>query len=442
MPKARPQMVLANKMLQFSSLELERAISQELAENPALELVEGGRCEVCGAVFSGQDCPLCTWAEERRSLDRGREEWAPSSMDEEWDPLAQLASTPSLSEHLFEQMAPRLDPDDRALARYLIESLDEHGLLTTDLEELEGLTGAPGSKIEEIVALLQEQEPVGIGAKSVQECLLIQLRDLEEQGVEQPLAERLLREHWEELGKRQFHRIAEALGVPEEEVEKALEFIAQNLNPYPAQAYRPTESPPYIRPDVIIRFREEEFDIEIPEEERYRFQVHPLYRELLNSRAASEEEKEHLREYIARARLFMASFQQRWGTLRRIVAGLVEEQEGFLRLGASHIKPLTRAQLAHSLGLHESTVSRAMAQKYAQTPQGRLLPLADFFDASLRAKEWIGEMVSGEDHPLSDGEIAEELARRGLPLARRTVAKYRQALGILPARLRGKKKAV
>jgi len=215
-----------------------------------------------------------------------------------------------------------------------------------------------------------------------------------------------------------------------------LEFIRDNLNPYPAQAYQPSDRSPYIRPDIIIQAQKNGFIIDIPEEERYQFRVNPLYEELLAQRATNEEEREHLRQYVARARLFMSSFEQRWKTLRRIMTSLIEEQRGFLERGVSHLKPLTRAELAQSLGLHESTISRAMAQKYAQTPQGEIVPLADFFDASLPAKSLIKGLISQEEKPLSDGQIAKELAKRGLPLARRTVAKYREALGVLPANLR------
>jgi RNA polymerase sigma-54 factor len=433
-PEARPQTVLASKILQLNSLELERAIAQELAENPALELVEGGRCQVCGALFSGKRCPLCA-REEERYLDRALEALE-EGYGEGWDPLSQASSPTSLADHLLMQMRPHLKPQEMAAATYLVESLDGHGLLSVDLEELAGLAGSSLEEMERLLTLLQEQEPIGIGARSVKECLLIQIRYLEVEGRSQPWVKEILERHWENLGRGRFEEIAEALGITTEEVEEALEFIRDNLNPYPAQAYHPSERPPYIRPDILIQGHEGGLIIEMPEEERYRFRVNPLYEKLLANRATKEEEREHLREYVTRARLFISGFEQRWKTLRRIMTTLVEEQRGFLERGVSHLKPLTRAELAQSLGFHESTISRAMAQKYAQIPQGQVVPLADFFDGSLPAKDLIKRLISEEEKPMSDGQIAKELARRGLPLARRTVAKYREGLGILPANLR------
>ncbi len=435
-PEARPQTVLASKILQLNSLELERAIAQELAENPALEIVEGGRCQVCGALFSGDRCPLCARGEDRY-LDRSWEErGSEEGYGEARDPLSQASSPTSLGDYLLMQMRLRLKSQELAAANYLVESLDDHGLLSIGLEELARLAGSGLEQMERLLSILQEQEPIGIGARSVKECLLIQIRYLEEEGRGHPWTREIIERHWEDLGRGWFEEIAEALGITTEEVEEALEFIRDNLNPYPAQAYHPSDRSPYIRPDIIIQVHEGGFMIEIPEEERYRFRVNPLYEELLAKRATNEEEREHLREYVARARLFISSFEQRWKTLRRIMATLIEEQREFLERGVRYLKPLTRAELAPSLGLHESTISRAMAQKYAQIPQGQIVPLADFFDASLPAKDLIKTLISQEEKPLSDGQITKELTRRGFPLARRTVAKYREALGILPANFR------
>lgn len=435
-PEARPQTVLASKILQLNSLELERAIAQELAENPALELVEGGRCQVCDALFSGDRCPLCARGDDRY-LDRsGEGKASEEGYEEGWDPLSQASSPTSLGDYLLMQMRPHLKPQELAAANYLVESLDDHGLLSGDLEELARLAGSSLEEMERLLAILQEQEPIGIGARSVKECLLIQIRYLEEEGRSQPWAREIIKRHWEDLGRGRLEAIAEALGITTEEVVEALEFIRDNLNPYPAQAYYPSERPPYIRPDIIIQAHKGDFVIEIPEEERYRFRVNPLYEELLAKRTTREEEREHLHDYVARARLFISSFEQRWKTLRRITTTLMEEQRGFLERGVRYLKPLTRAELAQSLGLHESTISRAMAQKYAQIPHGEIVPLANFFDGSLPAKDLIKRLISQEEKPLSDGQIAKELAKRGLPLARRTVAKYREASGILPANLR------
>jgi len=200
-PEARPQTVLASKILQLNSLELERAIAQELAENPALELIEGGRCQVCGALFSGHRCPLCA-REDDLYLDRSWEGRASEEgYGEAWDPLSQASSPTSLADYLLMQMRPRLKPQELAAANYLVESLDDHGLLTTDLEELARLAGSSLEEMGRLLTILQEQEPIGIGARSVKECLLIQIRYLEEEGKSQPWVREVIDRHWESLGR-------------------------------------------------------------------------------------------------------------------------------------------------------------------------------------------------------------------------------------------------
>jgi RNA polymerase sigma-54 factor len=186
---------------------------------------------------------------------------------------------------------------------------------------------------------------------------------------------------------------------------------------------------------------EEEFEIQFPEERRFRLGLDHDYEtasEMLAGNAAEEnaEGYEHVRCCLERGRLFISGWNERWRTLRRVVEGLVEHQREFLLGDEMSLRPLTRAQLAEMLGMHESTMSRAVASKYALLPGGRIVALADFFDGSLRAKSMIKEAVSREAFPLTDGELVDLLAGAGVSVARRTVQKYRQALGILPSELR------
>ncbi|HEX2035741.1 MAG TPA: RNA polymerase sigma-54 factor, partial [Chloroflexota bacterium] len=197
----------------------------------------------------------------------------------------------------------------------------------------------------------------------------------------------------------------------------------------------------YVLPDVIIAKRDRGFEVDVVESKRFFLRINPLYRELLlrsqhDDGTLNEHEKKHIHEYVSRARLFMANVDQRRQTLQRIVAYLVSVQGEYLDKGVRHLRPLTRATVAAELGVHESTVSRATAGKYVMLPSGEVVPLAHFFTPSLSAKDVIKEMIEHERTPLTDEQIAAELAKRGIPVARRTVAKYREQLGILPSILR------
>jgi len=338
------------------------------------------------------------------------------------------------------------------IASLLLESLDHHGLLNCEPEMVASALAVQVTQVLKVLAAIQRQDPVGIGARTVQESLLIQLEYLDNGDGVVNLSKQLIEGHWGALGRGKLERIAKALQLDVEDIQRAKDFISSNLDPYPAHAYpehsgsgaEPVEAH-YLRPDVIISVQdsaaEEEFDVQFPEERRFRLTVHNAYRELLDvlhSEGADSNMKEfeHVRQGVARSKLFISGWRQRWRTLRQVVEGLVAHQREFLLNGERWLRPLTRAQLADMLGVHESTVSRAVASKYAQIPGGRIVALADFFDGSLKAKALIEELVSQETHPLTDGELVELLANAGISIARRTVAKYRQALGILPSELR------
>ena len=192
---------------------------------------------------------------------------------------------------------------------------------------------------------------------------------------------------------------------------------------------------------MIIARRDKGFEVDVVESKRFFLRINPLYRELM-MRAQQEEahlndnEKKHIQQYVSRARLFMANIDQRRQTLQRIVAYLVSYQGDYLANGVRHLRPLTRAMVAAELGVHESTVSRATASKYVMLPTGEVVPLSHFFTPSLSAKDVIKDMIEHEDEPLTDEQIAEGLAAKGIAVARRTVAKYREQLGILPSILR------
>ncbi len=374
------------------------------------------------------------------------------SADEEWsDPILRIVAPTSLSDYLMWQLRPMLEPGEEPWATFLVESLDERGFLACSLEEASAALGVGVDALERVLAKIHDLDPPGVGARGAQECLLIQMRHLERQGKPvPPLARRLVEGCWEALSRGALRQVQRSTQATLAEIREALNFLQESLTPYPALAHwevsprgRAQVGPvgDYIRPDVVLSEREDgSIEIELPGARSYELRINPLFAELASDRRAhkqmSESEYACVRECVDRARLFIRGMEQRWMTLRLIMLALVREQEAFIRHGPRHLKPLTRAQLAESLGLHESIVSRAVANKYVQLPNSRIVPMSIFFDDSLPVKEVIQEIIAQEEEPLSDREIAEELARRGYQVARRTVAKYRDALGILPAALR------
>jgi RNA polymerase sigma-54 factor len=455
-PKTTPKLVVLSGLLELASADLERAIQAELAENPALEVTEARSCEICGAVLSGGSCPVCRGSTGRRGEQGFDEEdrfgRAATWGEEEWDPFSTVAAPWSFRDHLLWQLSPQLSGMELEIASLLLENLDPHGLLDCELDSVAAAAGVPADRVEAVLSIIQRQEPPGIAARTVEESLLIQLESLDADRKMVRLCRRLIEEHWTELCRGKVEKIAASLKVKADDVGRARDFIGSSLSPYPIRscvqsptsAERPVEEA-YLRPDVIIAENgpqgEEEFEVLFPEESRYRLSLDPGYQavsETLEEKLAGEDVEgyEHVRQCLERGRLFISSWQERWRTLRRVVEELVEYQEEFLRHDERSLLPLTRAQLAEKLGVHESTVSRAVASKYALLPGGRLVALADFFDGSLRAKSLIKEAVSQEEQPLTDGELVDLLAQAGVSVARRTVQKYRQALGILPSELR------
>ncbi len=458
-PKAKvtPKTVVISRLLTLPAAELEPVILQELSENPALELVDAGYCQHCGASFSGSVCPYCGVRALEGEAAMPTPDWgttyrAYSGDEEDWDPLAKVAAPRSIEDHLLWQLSPQLSASELEIASLLLEHLDDHGFLGCEPELVASSLGVSPADVLSVLAELQRQDPVGLGARTAQECLLIQLECLGGDEEVVSLSRQIIEEHWEALGKGKLERIAEELQVEVQDVECARDFIRVNLDPYPAHAClqgpASSEAPVeanYPRPDVIIRVRdsatEPGFEIEFPQERRFRLGVHTAYRDLLETldgdgTGSNLEEYEHVRNFVARTRLFISGWQERWRTLRKVVEALVAYQSEFLLKDERWLQPLTRAQLADTVGVHESTVSRAIASKYAEIPGGRIVALADFFDGSLKAKYVIKELVSQESHPLTDGDLVELLAKEGIAVARRTVAKYRQALGILPSELR------
>ncbi|MGH2514270.1 MAG: RNA polymerase factor sigma-54, partial [Ktedonobacterales bacterium] len=377
--------------------------------------------------------------------------------ESDYDPLDFIRSGSTPHEHLMRQLGATLPQNDLDIAEYLVGNLNSHGYLTVSVAEAAEVLRMSERRVEAVLAALQTLDPPGIGARDLRECLLIQLCAFEAAGTAHPVARPLLEDYLHALGEHHFADIARELGVAISQVKQAWQFIRSNLNPYPGHAFEDAdvvdgglasgnERSLMIRPDVVIRRTERGFEAEVIERRRFRFGVNAtylsLYRECRATAAVrsglTDHDRQHVREYAARARFFTDCIRQRWETLTTIANALIEHQYDFLDRGVRFLQPLTRGELASHVGLHESTVSRATANKYALLPSGRTISFDDFFDGSLVAKDLLRELIEQEDprKPYSDEDLAELLQVRGLTLARRTVAKYREALGILPSRFR------
>jgi len=462
--KVSPRLVAANYILELSSQELQQQIATELSENPALELVEIPTCRVCGTELQGSICPRCIQHQKSGSTSTygsdgsdGRSysyDDSPADSrnrgggdDEDFDPLTRVASEQTLAEKLLMDMGAALPEEDMPIAEYLVGSLDEKGYLSIKIEDVAYEMDVPVDKVRAVLRVLQAQEPVGIGAHNLRECLALQIAHLEEHGLSQPHAREIVTQFLTELGEHKFGRIAHELKISLQEVADVWEFVKTKLNPHPAHGFSPTNASDrdtramYIIPDVVISRAPDDFEVEVVESRRFVLRVNPMYTRLSadlhrSSAAMNPEEKRHVQQYVGRAKLFIANINQRRQTLYNITRCLVDQQREFLEHGVRHLRPLSRAAVALQLGVHESTVSRATASKYVMLPNGEVIPYAHFFTPSLSVKDIMKEVIEKEGKPLTDSEIVERLKERGIHIARRTVAKYRMQLAILPSSLR------
>lgn len=453
--KVTPKQIAANYILQMSSMALQEAISQELDENPALEMLETSACPICGSPVTGNYCTECmprkesTNDETIAAVDELPSDAAPRLRDEadEFDPIARAEAEFTLDEHLTWNLHAILPRDLHDVADHVIGALDENGFLTETDEEVAAATGHTVDEVAQVRAAMRGIEPIGIGSRSIVESLLAQLAWLREGGeVTVPeIAEAVVGEHLAELGERKFREVAHALGVDQRSVIATWEFVKANLNPYPTAAFTAAVSGSgqrtLVRPDVLIREVDDELEVEVVESRRFSLRVTPIYSSLssqLRGSEATEQDKQHVRDYVGRAKFFIDNINRRRATIQRIAECLADRQRDYLLHGVQHLVPLTRAEVGDLIGMHESTVSRATADKFVMIPSGEVVPFSHFFTASLGVKDHIRKLIEAEQprHPLSDQEIADHLAEQGIAIARRTVAKYRDELQILPARLR------
>ena len=434
-----PRQILASEILTWTTQELEAAIEREVAENPALE------------VNDGETLPQSTITELPAAPAREPDLRLPSAGPrEDWgddDPMDRVASSLSLRDHLRGQVGQVASGKQAAIVRHLIEHVDERGYLVADLADVAEALRVLPSEVDGAVEALQAMDPPGVGARDLRECLVLQAVFLEQVGEGDPLALSILRRCWDDLVAHREARVASRLNAPLDDVKDAVAFLRQALTPYPGRAFRPSwESRPCgggdtVRPDLVFRRTEAGFVVEVPGDYSRALALAPLWQRLADRPDASADDamRRYIRDHVERAEGFLQGLARRGRTLRSIAQSLVELQPGFLETGnRAFLRPLTRASLSERLGLDESVISRAVADKFVQLPSGEVVPLDAFFGNAHAIREALRQLVEDEDpaDPYADEEIADLLTAQGHPLARRTVAKYRNLEKILPARLR------
>jgi len=456
-----PQLQQSLLILQTPLLELRNLVQQEMETNPVLEELpdEPGADQRNEGEPSGDD----NFKNEFEKL---------ASQDEEWrDYMAQSASyregfrdskeaqdkrqflfdsipvQETLQQNLIGQLNQSvLSASDRKAAELIIGNIDDNGFLQSTPEEMALNSGIPKEDFEKMLGLIQGFYPAGVGARDLRECLLIQLH---RQGKEQSVECKIVSEHMEDLGRRRFPEIARRMAISVEEVQKAADNIAR-LNPRPGQVFAAAPQN-YVLPDVVVEKVDGDYQIILNNEQIPHLRISNLYKDIIASgNTQSSEVKNYVRDKIRSGKFLIRSIHQRQETIFNIVQQIVSRQRDFLDHGPSHLKPMTMAEVADAVGVHETTVSRAVSGKYMATPQG-VFEMKYFFTSGYQTatgeslsntsvKEAILDLVKHENGsaPLSDHEIVEILVERGIPIARRTVAKYRGELNILPSHMRRK----
>ncbi len=441
-------------LMSLNAQELRQKIENTLASNPALELGEEQRCPVCHRATAEPGlCPLCRHASEGNSDDlivfvSPREDFSPPPRIEAEDDLPGDEIAPDgedLPTYVLRQIAPDLAPEDRPLAAHLLTSLDEDGLLRLPLIEFARYHHVPLARVEAVLRLIQHADPPGVGASSPQEALLVQLEILSETQDVPPLAAEAIRCGMSALSRHQYAELARLLKTSTHQARQIATFISENLNPYPARSHwgsvrQPSRFPQdvYRLPDIVISRYNDSPDsplvVEVISPLAGKLRINPLFRQAQSM--APPDKVEEWQEALEQATLLIKCLQQRNHTLVRLMQRLVTLQRQYILHGDAYLAPITRASLAEELGVHESTISRAVSGKALQLPNGRIVPLAKLFDRSLHIRSEIRQIVAQESQPLTDTQIAIMLKKKGYQVARRTVAKYRAMEGILPAHLR------
>jgi len=448
-----PSLQQAIKLLPMSTLELADLLNQEMVENPLLEEVETEELQPAEQQQQQPEKPAeekpaekDTWDDADYEyffgdyLDDGYRSRQPQEV-KELPPIENtLSSAASLADHLMWQLSLQTSDENlKEIGGAIIGNLDDDGYLVASVEEIAAMGDWPVSEVEKALQHLQTFDPIGVCARDLQECLWLQLRHL---GLEGTVTEKIITEHLRLLQNHQVPEIARKLGVAIEDLREHVEII-RNLDPKPGSRYNPSQSQ-YVIPDVYVVKAEDQYVAMLNEEGLPQLRISPVYRRLLDKSGAenSDETRAYVKDKFRSALWLIKSVDQRQKTIHKVATSIINFQREFLDHGIEHLRPLVLRDVANDIGMHESTVSRVVNNKYMHTPQG-VFELKYFFHSgisssygdsvsSVTIKQRIRKIIENEDprKPLSDSKIVSILQKEGLMLARRTIAKYREELKI------------
>lgn len=438
-PLLTPSMHQSITVLILPLAELNLAIEQELQNNPLLEIDEQK------SLSDQEDANLLQDLQFYKNLTDPHYRNQPDDEHFEEKPITKELT---LEDSLLQQLRCEFsDPLELKIGELIIGNIDEDGYLKSPCEEIAAAAGLEDTGlIEKILKVIQNFEPLGIASRNLEECLSIQIKAKYNGPSE--MACKIVNEHLNDLSLKRYLKIARRLKVQEEDIKKLAGMIS-SLDPKPARNYRPLSPNTYIKPDVVIRKNDDqEYQIQINREGTPHLRINPVYKNLIHQPNLSEEEKNFIREKLKNALMFLKSIEQRGHTIQLITKYILEHQKDFWEGAQFSINPMTLKDVAQAINRNESTVCRAINNKYVETPQG-IFPIKFFFSQAVAndhndpvstrgVKEEIKELIQNENKsaPLSDQAIQKYFEKKGLHLARRTISKYRLVLKILPSHLR------
>ncbi len=449
-----PSLQQAIKLLPMSTLELSDLLNQEMVENPLLEEIPTEDLQQTDAAAAAEKAeaeqPQKTdksdnWDDSDYEyffgdyLDDGYRPHAPQEV-KELPPIENTLSTgSSLTDHLMWQLSLQTNDDLlREIGSAILGNLDDDGYLVASLDELAGMGAWDPADVQRALALVQSFDPIGVAARDLQECLLLQIRHL---GLDGTPTEKIVADHLRLLQNHQVPEISRKLGIAIEDLKEHIEVI-RHLDPKPGSRFNPTQSQ-YVIPDVYVVKLEDQYVALLNEDGLPQMRISPVYRRLLDKNTEnSDETRAYVKDKFRSALWLIKSVEQRQKTIHKVATSIINFQKDFLDHGIEHLRPLVLRDVANDIGMHESTVSRVVTNKYMHTPQG-VFEMKYFFHSgisssygesvsSVTIKQRIRKIIEAEDprKPLSDSKIVSILQREGLVLARRTIAKYREELKI------------
>jgi RNA polymerase sigma-54 factor len=456
-----PQLQMAIKLLQLSRLELMETIRQELEENPALEEIQEAPSDEnqAEAVDRTSDDTGATQEVTMEEKIRDDIDWgnylgeynAPGRFQVESESKespkfeAFIAPKESLNQHLLWQLLMTLPTkEEEKIGSVIIGNLNSDGYLDVTVEELSRMSESKPEKVEAVLALIQKFDPIGVGARDLKECLLLQAKDLK---VDNTLVSEIIKNHLSHLEKKNYKAICRALKTNMDNIISAVNII-RGLEPRPGRQFS-DENPQYITPDIFVYKFDEEFVIMLNDDGMPKLRVNSFYKKSLSrNQKISADAEDYIQDKLRSAAWLIKSIHQRQKTIYRVMDSILKFQREFFENGIAHLKPMVLRDVAQDISMHESTISRVTTNKYAFTPQG-IFELKYFFNSSIRrmhggaiasasVQEKIRQIIASEDpgKPYSDDKISQLLKESHINIARRTVAKYREMLNVLPSNKR------